>query len=174
MIQQQAPKEKEPRWKAVATRSLAALSVLGLVLALLPLYPTLSINEDYSFDKVFPYNTSFSVTNEGFWPIADISVTCGADFTMRPWTNDPANKSSMKLHTQDSEYKDVAKLLTYKHRLTLPCNHNAVANGHQIDPGASLHILVKYRLAGTDFKQSKDFELKTVAGWGGQSFWQYK
>jgi hypothetical protein len=138
------------------------------------LYPSLSINEDYSFDPVFPYNTSFSITNEGYWPIADLSVTCSADFTMRPWTNVPSDKSSATLHTKDDEYKDFAKMLVYKHRLTLPCNHNVVANGHRIDPDAKLHMTVAYRFAGTIFHRHQTFEFRTVMGWNGQSYWQYQ
>jgi hypothetical protein len=94
---------------------------------------------------MFPYNTSFSITNEGYWTIADLSITCSADFTMRPPTTDPSDKSGMTLHTKDDEYKNFAKTLPYKHRLTLPCNHNVVANGHRIDPDAKLHIVVTYR-----------------------------
>ena len=123
---------------------------------------------------MFPYNTSFSITNEGFWPMSDLSVTCNADFTMRPWTTDPSDKSGMTLHTQDDEYKDFAKILVYKRRLTLPCNHNVVANGHRIDPDAKLHIDIAYRFAGTNLKRHQKFELRTVMGWNGQSYWQYK
>ena len=138
------------------------------------LYPSLSINEDYSFDSMFPYNTSFSITNEGYWPMANVSVTCSADFTMRPWTTNPSDKSGMTLHTEDNEYKDFAKTLLYKGRLTLPCNHNAVANGHRIDPDAKLHIVVVYRFAGTSFQRHKTFNFRTVMGWNGQSYWQYQ
>ena len=151
-----------------------AFSALGVLVGLFALYPSLSINDDYSFDLVFPYNTSFSIINEGFWPIADISVTCSADFTMRPWTTNPSDKSSMKLHTQDDEYKNFAKILTYKRRLTLPCNHNVVANGHRIDPDAKLHIVVGYRFSGTNIKRHQAFEFRTVMGWNGQSYWQYQ
>lgn len=168
------PVDRKPIWKKITRWIVSVLSLLSITVGLFFLYPSLSINEDYSFDHVFPYNTSFSITNEGFWPIADVSVICSADFTMRPWTNDPSDKSSMALHTQDSEYKDVAKLLTYKHRLTLPCNHNVVANGHRIDPDARLHIVIAYRLAGTKIERRKSFELRTVMGWNGQSYWQYQ
>jgi hypothetical protein len=136
--------------------------------------PTLSISQDYSIDTIFPYNTSFSIINEGFWPIADLSVLCAADFTMLPWTTDPSDKSSMDLHTETSEYKDFPELLAYKHRITLPCNHNVVANGHRIAPNAKLHIKTTYRIAGTNFRLHKNFEFRTVEGWHGQQFWQYQ
>jgi hypothetical protein len=90
----------------------AALTLISLAVGLVGLfvvYPRLSVTEDFSFDTVFPYNSSFSVTDEGIWPIADVSVRCGADFTMRPWTNNPADKSSMTLHTDDDNHKDFAR-----------------------------------------------------------------
>jgi hypothetical protein len=173
-----ALKDHKPIWKKLPSWALNGLSVFGVVVGLLAalfgFYPSLSINKDDSYDNMFPYNTSFSITNDGFWPVADLSITCSADFIMLPWTNDPADKSQMDLHTQDSEYKDFAKLLTYKHRLTLPCNHNVIANGHRIAPDAKLHIKIVYRFAGTKIKGHKNFELRTVMGWNGQQFWQYQ
>ncbi|HVC46505.1 MAG TPA: hypothetical protein VND90_04610 [Terracidiphilus sp.] len=152
-----------------------ALSIFVAIVGLLfELYPSLSINQDYAFDTMFPYNTSFSVTDEGFWPVADLSVVCSADFTMLPWTTNPSNKSSMDLHTQSSEYKDFPKILFHKQRITLPCNHNVIANGHRIAPDAKLHIKTTYRLAGTDLILHKTFEFRTVEGWRGQQFWQYQ
>lgn len=123
---------------------------------------------------MFPYNTSFSITNEGLWPIADLSADCSADFVMLPWTNDPSDKSSMTLHTDDSNHRDFANRLTYKSRITLPCNHNVLANGHRIAPDAKLHITVYYRFAGTNIKHGQSFEFRTILGWHGQQFWQYQ
>lgn len=168
------PQVAKPIWKKVPGWALVAVSFLAAVVTFCPVYPTLSINEDYRFDTVFPYNTSFSITNEGLWPLADLSVTCGADFVMRPWAADPSDKSSMNLHTQSSEYKDVARFMPYKHRVTVPCNHNEIANGHRIDPDAKLHIVTAYRLWGTRITLHKTFELRTVMGWNGQSYWQYE
>lgn len=169
-----SPKERRSIWRKTPRWLWTALSTALAAIGLYAVYPTLSINDDYSFDTMFPYNTSFSITNEGFWPIADLAITCGADFVMRPWTADPSDRSSMNLHTESSEYKDFAKILTFKHRLTLPCNHNVVANGHRIDPGAKPHIKIVYRLWGTKIKLYKTFDLSTVEGWYGQQFWQYQ
>ncbi len=150
-------------------------AILSVVVGILSLYPALSINEDYSFDTMFPYNSSFSITNEGFWPISDLSATCSADFVMRPWPSPlhPNDKSSMNLQTRDDEYKDFAKKLIYKGRVTLPCNHNVVANGHYIDPGAKLNVIVTYRFLGTHIRRHQTFNFRTVRGWNGQSYWQY-
>jgi hypothetical protein len=172
------PREHGSTWKTVGKKFprwlWTVFSLFAVLAGLYVLYPSLSINEDYSFDSIFPYNTSFSITNEGYWPMADVSITCSADFTMRPWTTDPSDKSGMTLHTKDDEYKDFAKTLPYKHRLTLPCNHNVVANGHRIDPDAKLHIVVAYRFAGTNIKRHQAFDFRTVMGWDGQSYWEYK
>jgi len=161
-------------WEKIPRGLWTILSVFVAIVGLFALYPSLSVNEDYSFDTMFPYNTSFSITDEGFWPIADLSVSCSADFVMRPWPIDPSDKSSMTLHTGPVEYKDFAKALYYKRRLTLPCNHNSIANGHRIDPDAKLHIKTTYRLAGTNVVLHKTFEFRTVEGWHGQQFWQYQ
>lgn len=161
-------------WKKIPRWLWTVFSIFVAIVGLFALYPSLSINEDYSLDTMFPYNTSFSVTDEGFWPITDLSVVCSADFTMLPWTTDPSDKSSMDLHTQNSEYKDFPKVLVYKNRVTLPCNHNVIANGHRIAPGAKLHIKTTYRLAGTNLMLHKTFEFRTIEGWYGQQFWQYQ
>ncbi|HEX4007679.1 MAG TPA: hypothetical protein VHX60_16010 [Acidobacteriaceae bacterium] len=159
---------KVPRWLWAS-----ASALLAVVVGLHALYPSLSINDDYSFDQMFPYNTSFSISNEGIWPITDVSATCGADFTMLPWTTDPNDKSKMDLHTEDDNHANFAHELNYRERVTLPCNHNVVANGHRIAPGARLTITVSYRLKGTGFRHSQTFKFQTVAGWNGQQFWQY-
>jgi hypothetical protein len=180
LIQQTANQSPSPSqtsqrmWKKIPRWLWTIFTAVGVVVGLFVLYPSISINEDYSFDSIFPYNTSFSITDEGLWPLADLSVVCSADFTMRPWSTDPSDKSSMTLHTQDSEPQKFAKMLLYKHRLTLPCNHNVVANGHRVDPGAKLHIVVAYRLAGTNLILHRTFEFRTVEGWSGQQFWQYQ
>lgn len=161
-------------WKNIPRWLWTVFSISMAMVGLFALYPWLSINEDYSFDTMFPYNTSFSITDEGFWPLADLSVVCSAEFTMLPWTTDPSDKSSMDLQTQNSEYKDFPKMLVFKHRITLPCNHNVIANGHRIAPGAKLRIKTTYRLAGTNLILYKTFEFRTVEGWHGQQFWQYQ
>ncbi len=165
---------RQPAWRKLPRWLLSVFSVLVAGVGLLILYPSLSINQDYSIDTVFPYNTSFSVTNDGFWPIADLSVICGADFTMLPWPTNHPDKSSMDLHTETSEYKDFPRLLAYKHRITVPCNHNVIANGHRIAPGAKLQIKTTYRLAWTNLKVHETFEFRTIEGWYGQQFWQYQ
>jgi len=167
-----SPQEHKPIWKKGPRSLWAILSVGAILVGLFVLYPSLSINEDYSFDAFFPYNSSFSIINEGYWPIADLSATCSANFTMRPWTTDPSDKSGMNLHTEDN-HKDFSKQLRYKQRVTLPCNHNVVANGHRIDPGAKLKITVSYRFIGTKVRRSQSFNFRTVMGWSGQSYWQY-
>jgi hypothetical protein len=170
-----APQHK-PLWKKIPGWLWKSISACAVVVGLFVLYPSLSVNEDYSFDTMFPYNTSFSITNEGFWPIADLSATCSADFVMRPWPSPdaPDDQSSMNLHTREDEYKDFAKSLNYKQRVTLPCNHNVVANGHRIDPGAKLDVIVTYRFLGTHFHREQRFDFRTVMGSNGQSYWQYQ
>jgi len=165
--------KNKPTWKRIPGWLYGALTLVGLLVGLRVLYPSLSINDDYAFDAMFPYNTSFSIINEGFWPMSDISAVCSADFTMLPWTADPSDKSSMGLHTEDGNHTDFSRRLRYKQRVTLPCNHNVVANGHRIAPGARLRITVTYQLAGTRIHRSQVFNFRTVMGWGGQSYWQY-
>lgn len=137
------------------------------------LYPTLSINQDYSFDNMNPFNTSFSIVDEGYWPLRDLTAACEGEFTMRPWATDPNDKSGMHLHTEDSAPIQFANEMRFKERLTLPCNHNVAANGHKLDPGATLRITVTYRFGGTNVRRSQVFNFRTVLGWGGQAFWQY-
>lgn len=150
-----------------------ALTAFGIIVGLFALYPSLSINEDFSFDEMNPYNSSFSITNEGYWPVADLSATCSADFTMRPWDLGLSDKSSMKLHSEDDNHKDFSSALRYKQRVTLPCNHNVVANGHRLDPDAKLKITVSYRFAGIHIRRTQSFNFRTVMGWEGKSYWQY-
>jgi hypothetical protein len=151
----------------------AMIAAGGVLLGYGTLYPTLSINQDYSFDNMNPFNTSFSIVDEGYWPLRNLSAVCEGDFTMRPWTTNPDDKSSMHLHTADSAPIEFAKDMRFKERLTLPCNHNVVANGHKLDPGATLKITVTYRFGGTKMRRSQVFHFRTVMGWGGQAFWQY-
>jgi hypothetical protein len=180
LIQQTANQSPSPSqtsqrmWKKIPRWLWAIFSIFAAMVGLATLYPWLSINEDYAFDTTFPYNTSFSITDEGLWPVTDLSVVCSADFIMLPWTTDPSDKSSMDLHTQNSEYKDFPKILIFKNRITLPCNHNVIANGHRIAPDAKLHIKTTYKLAGTNVILHKTFEFRTVEGWHGQQFWQYQ
>jgi hypothetical protein len=160
--------------KKIPRLAWALFSPIVAMISLYALYPTLTINQDYSIDTIFPYNTSFSITNEGLWPITDLSVVCAGDFIMLPWTTDPSDKSSMNLHTATSEFRDFPKILMYKRRITLPCNHNVIANGHRIAPNAKLQIKTSYRIAGTNFTMHKTFEFSTIEGWHGQQFWQYQ
>jgi hypothetical protein len=166
-------REQVPIWKAVPRGLWTVLTACTVVVGLFVLYPSLSINEDFTFDEVFPYNSSFSITNEGYWPTDELSAACSADFTMRPWDAGPSDKSSMTLHTEDDEHKNFSKELRYKQRVTLPCNHNVVANGHRLDPGAKLKITISYRFAGTRIRRSRVFNFTTVMGWGGRSYWNY-
>ena len=164
-----------PIWTRIPGWLWSVVTVASVTVGFFVLYPTLSLNEDFAFDELFPYNTSFSITNEGYWTLLDLSSSCLADFTVRPWPSatNQNDQSSMTLHTDDTNHQYFAQHLHFKERVSLPCNHNVVANGHLIDPGAKLRIMISYRFAGIRFRRSQTFNLSTVVGWG-KAHWQFE
>jgi len=139
----------------------------GLI-AYASLWPQLSINPDFSFDSQNAFNTSFSVTNEGLLPLTDLSVTCTGNFVMHA----DGNQFSGNLGTS-TDYPNFSKRLTFKRRLSLPCNHNVVANGHPIDPGATLGIKIRYRILGLPISKPQIFNFLALAGADKQLHWAY-
>jgi hypothetical protein len=141
---------------------------LCVPIAYVVLWPQLSINQDFSFDSQNAYNTSFSVTDEGLLPLTGVGVTCNGDFVMRDAKTDFSGTFGTS-----TDYPDVAKTLTYKHRVSLPCNHNVIANGHSINPGAKLEMKVHYRILGLPVGRPQSFQFKAIAGADGQLHWVY-
>ncbi|MEO6981623.1 MAG: hypothetical protein ABI072_00735 [Edaphobacter sp.] len=139
---------------------------LGLLIAYVALWPQLSINQDFSFDTKNAFNTSFSVVNEGILPLTDLSATCIGGFTMH------SGEFSGDFGTT-ADYSGFAKELTFKHRVSLPCNHNVVANGHSLEPGATLAVRVRYRILGLPIPRPQTFNFKAIAGTDGRLYWQY-
>jgi hypothetical protein len=142
----------KPIWKSVAKWVYAALGGVGLLIAYAALWPQLSITQDFSFDPQNVFNTSFSVFNEGLLPLTNLSVTCTGGFTMRS----ADNQLVVPLGTS-TDYPNFYKRLTYKRRMSLPCNHNVVANGHPLDPGATLGIRIHYRILGLPISRPQTF-----------------
>ena len=132
------------------------------------LYPTLSINADYTFDTHNPYNASFSVTNEGFTPAYNLRATCVSTFEYVP---PPDAKIAMGQLTTTTPDRLFAAVLPYKQRASIPCNSNVAANGHPLMPGARLKIIVHFKVLGF-ISESREFDQYAVLWWDGTYRWQ--
>ena len=163
------PQPSRPIWRKWARWAYTALAGVGLLIAYAALWPQLSINQDFSFDSQNAFNTSFSVINEGFLPLTNLSVTCTGGFTMH--TEDGKFSGSFGSTT---DYPNFSKRLTFKHRMSLPCNHNVVANGHPLDPGATLGVIIRYRIFGLPIPRPQTFNFLAVAGADRRLHWQYE
>jgi hypothetical protein len=139
-----------------------------VLIAYVALWPQLSINQDFSFDSQNVFNTSFSVTNEGFLPLTDLSVTCTGTFVMHTQDNQFSGNFG-----SNTDFPGFSKKLSFKHRLSLPCNHNVVANRHPIDPGATLGIKIHYRILGLPISRPQSFSFLAIAGADMQLHWVY-
>lgn len=155
-------------WKKLVKGALSLFGLIGVAVGLLVLYPWLAINEDYASDFSNPYNASFSVTNEGYVPLLDLSATCTAGFEML----NPGSPRGLPLKTTTT-YEHFAPQLKYKHRASIPCDHNVLANGHLIKPGATLTIQISYRLPVLKIRRHQEFHFWTQLWWDNTYHWKY-
>lgn len=132
------------------------------------LYPTLSINADYTFDTHNPYNASFSVTNEGYTPAYKLRATCVSLFEYVP---PPDAKIALGQLTTTTPDRLFAAILPYKQRASIPCNSNVAANGHPLVPGARLKIIVHFKVLGF-ISESREFHQYAVLWWDGTYRWE--
>jgi hypothetical protein len=145
-----------------------AIVAFSVVIAYSAVWPTLVVTPDFSFDSQNAFNTSFSVSNEGLLPLTDLSITCTGNFVMHT----EGNQFSGNFGTS-TDYPEFSKWLPFKHRLSLPCNHNVVANGHPIDPGAKLGIKIRYKIFGLPIGRPQTFNFLALVGADNQPHWAY-
>jgi hypothetical protein len=132
------------------------------------LYPWLSISEDHSYNQTNPFDTQFSVTNEGFIPATHLTAICDSAFA---WQNldDPAK--NFPLHTT-ATYAEFSSILHYKGKYSLPCNRNVVTNGHPLTADSFLNITITYKLLAI-LPRSQVFHFRTIRWWNGTYHWLY-
>ena len=162
------PQAKEGRvgvmWKSIGG---AIITLVSLILGAYAFYPRLAVNVDYTFDYSNPYNTSFSVENEGYLTPYDLTAVCISDFAY-----DGLGSMPPLPLTTTTDSRSFASSLSYKHRASIPCNHNIIANGHPLLPGATQAITISYRVLG--LKRSQTFRFYLVKWWNNAYRWEYK
>jgi hypothetical protein len=138
------------------------------LLAYFVFWPSLSIQQDFSYSPSNPFNTSVSIFNEGLLTLTDLSATCNGNVRLVSDNHRPA----LPLQTS-TEYTNFSKKLRFRHRASLPCDHNVMANGHRLDPNSALEVVIRYKVFGKAFPFPQTFHFQAVAGADGAYHWQY-
>ncbi len=173
---QPVPQNPKPRvnakyaiyWRSLPSRLWAGILALIAVIGLYAAYPSLSINQDYTFDAHNPYNTSFSVSNEGYLTAHNLTSVCVSTFEYIP---PPDAKILLGPLTTTTPATLFAEALPFKERASIPCNHNIAANGHPLMPGATLHMTVSYEFLSV--KITRNFNFYAVLWWDNTYRWEY-
>jgi hypothetical protein len=131
-------------------------------------YPILSVAQDYTFDFSNPYNSSFSVTNEGYLTAHDLTAICVSDFAIE--ASSQSTQPPLPLTTTTDE-RQFAQSLEYKHRASIPCNSNIMANGHPLMPNAKLRMTIAYHIGW--LHRSQEFNFYLVKWWNNTYRWEY-
>ncbi len=164
--------KKIPRWVYVF------VGVFGLLITLLEAYPWLSVQIDDSLDLHDPSKTLFSVINEGYIPIANVSATCVIGYK--------ASTPHMDADVRDNllDIPVFASWLNHAGRATIPCMeyYDRALYTPTIEPftfqgGATLKLIVNYHFFHLDFDifaRHQTFKFQTVLGPDKSSHWEYK
>lgn len=146
---------KIPKWLYAMAAGLAVF------VGLFSLFPWLSIQQDFSFDPTNPYQTSFSLENNGYAPITNIHVECWLNFDV-----------SQNVYVHDGTAKfDLPGSLYYKHRISLPCNF--IYGLTNVKGGAQLRVSVWYRVFHVDAHSPQRFSFKASRSPDGTYHWEY-
>lgn len=145
---------------------------LATAITLLEGYPWLSIERDDSLNALDPYETMFSVANEGYVTLTDLDALCFPDFGNKEYT----------LGVRDSEftYPHFAKSLFHSSRVTLPCFKPIRMRRSPDELNASslinLTIVVNYAFMGINLaflRRSQTFEFSAERAADGSLHWKY-
>jgi hypothetical protein len=166
-----------PLWKRFPKIIWGLVAAAGVLVSPVVLYPWLSANQDFfiqapnPFGVQNPYDASFSVSDEGYLPLEDLSVSCKAHITLVP-----SDLHSMPLLPLDTAkvHEHFASRLIYKHRVSLPCMGNIVANGHVLTPDSTLTLAVSYRVWLIPIRRTQTFQFRTLVDSGGHVYWLYQ
>lgn len=149
-----------PRWIYVS------ITVVVIIIGLMQSYPWLSIQKDESLDPTNPFQTKFSVSNDGYIPIFELSAVCVVGFE----TDHGIKVSNSTVHTNYFAWH-----LGHSDRATIPLDlvyrvpaagigAIGIANGEKI-VSANMVIRISYSFfpfAVKNFRQSQSFSLRTA------------
>ncbi len=131
--------------------AICVVAVFVGLLGLLVLYPWLSLEQGERLRPTDPFGIMLNISNEGFLPLRDVSISCGLDFTMT---------DGLSFKNVSVQYDHFAESLPFKHKLSLPCHRAAkvfteIAEVH-------LHVIVSYNIWRLPGRRNQDFLLTGV------------
>ena len=162
-IKQQPATPKKIWWHRTWGWMVTGVGLVAAIVSLLVLYPWLSIDDDFSYEKANPFATSFYVVNEGFLPAQDLSARCVATF----------NFGTNIVKDGGASFSHFASRLAYKRRQSLPCNSTMSIHGGSISEGSTFIVIIFYRIAFLRIPRSQEFRFKLAKSEDGQYHWLY-
>jgi hypothetical protein len=160
-------KHEEPRskfWIWCASIWKSAIATLGgaaALLALFVLYPWLSLELGDRLNDKDPFGIIMNASDEGYLPLTDVSVMCYIDLE---------TTSGNVFKNGATGYDHIAKSLSYKHKLSLPCGIKVNTGIKKVD----LRVLVSYNIWFIPGRRTQDFFLVGVIDSEQNWHWLFK
>ena len=147
----------------------AWLVVIALTtgITLLEGFPWLSVEEGARLDDRNPYSTLFSLTNEGYFPVTNLSVVCELTFVDNRYSD---------FHER-SIRDGFAEKLNHSDKATIPCFDSVAIDQNTSfrsvgDLTATVAFSV-YPFYSNRFRRHRTFRFRAVPGPDGRMHWTY-
>ena len=163
------PSKPPPKtlWKRIPGKVWGGIAAAAALVAFACLYPVLSIEEDFALNSLNPYETMFSVSNEGFLPATHLTSTCIIN------TDVKTNHSRFAMRDSGSVNVNFVPVLFYKHRQTIPCFHTLRMTG-EFGKDSTLRIEISYGVLWLPVHKPQTFNFVVVQAADGSYHWQYR
>ena len=148
--------------KAVGWIVTALGTALGLVTAILTLFPWLSVEPAGLLDPANPYTVPFVLSNDGFIPLVNVKVTC--------WISG-AGPSGQIRNNKLSPHETIS-YLSYRAKVSLGCFNMLSLKEITLD-WATFVIKIDYRPYILPLYRGQEFKFVTAKTSDGSFHWLY-
>lgn len=140
----------------------AAIGAAALLVGFFVLYPWLSLEQGERLRPTDPFGIVLNISDEGYFPLRDISVDCNADMI---------TSSGGTLKNITGGFEHFSESLSFKHKLSLPC-----FRAFKVDVPlrmVDLRIYVSYNIWLIPGRRIQSFTLKGAADASGEWHWLF-
>ncbi len=141
----------------------SAVGFLLIVGSLMKFYPWLSLQKGERLSSNEPFGLVLNVTNDGYVPIRNVSVTCRASIDTK----------NIKIGSESLTIKGLVKSLNPGRSVSLPCDQILKSDLPYSSSTVEMHIEVSYDLWRIPLRRKQSFAVRGSRDYKGEWQWLF-
>lgn len=163
-------KEKESRGRKMLNTILSILAIVGFAIALLTLFPRITISNNVPIDPDDPFSTPFLISNEGYVPLFSVQFLMAIREVNRKGGGGIIGTPDFKTRFTAPDMKSTAFWPTDSYSFYA----GRILRAHGSLESADIAIIVQYRPFLVPFKRERIFRFITQRGPDNRLYWMQR